>query len=51
MDREVRALIDRLYRVALDTVRKDQAGLVALGEALLEHETLDGSEALALLTP
>ena len=51
MDREVRALIDRLYRVALDTVRKDQVGLVALGEALLEHETLDGSEALALLTP
>ena len=51
MDREVRALIDRLYRVALDTVRKDQAGLVALGEALLEHETLDGREALALLTP
>ena len=51
MDQEVRALIDRLYEVALRTVRKDQAALVALGEALLEHETLNGSEALALLTP
>ncbi|HEU4800657.1 MAG TPA: AAA family ATPase [Gemmatimonadales bacterium] len=49
MDREVRALIDRLYQVALRTVRKDQAALVALGEALLEHETLDGVEAVELL--
>ncbi len=49
MDREVRALIDRLYQVALATVRKDREQLVALGEALLEHETLGGSEAVALL--
>ena len=49
MDREVRALIDRLYEVALETVRQDKDRLVALGEALLERETLEGWEALELL--
>ena len=48
MDREVRALLDRLYSQALDTVRLHQAALEALGEALLERETLDAPEALAI---
>ena len=48
MDREVRALLDRLYSQALDTVRLHQSALEALGEALLERETLDAPEALAI---
>ena len=48
MDREVRALLDRLYAQALETVRLHRSALEALGEALLERETLDASEALAI---
>lgn len=49
MDREVRETIDRLYRKALVAVREHRAALEALGHALLEHETLDGPDALQLL--
>ncbi|HET8763356.1 MAG TPA: AAA family ATPase, partial [Gemmatimonadales bacterium] len=48
MDREVRSLLDRLYTQALETVRLHRSALEALGEALLERETLDGPEALAI---
>ncbi len=48
MDREVRGLLDRLYAEALAVVRRHRSALEALGEALLEHETLDAREALAI---
>ena len=48
MDREVRGLLDRLYAQAVETVRLHQSALEALGEALLERETLDAPEALAI---
>ena len=49
MDREVRELLDRLYAEALALVRRHQDAVQALGAALLEQETLDGREALAIL--
>lgn len=49
MDREVRAVIDRLYAQTLEAVRRHQGAVEALGAALLEHETLDASEALRVL--
>jgi cell division protease FtsH len=48
MDREVRALLDRLYADAVALVRRHRHAVEALGEALLEHETLDAPEALAI---
>lgn len=48
MDREVRALLDRLYADAVALVRRHQHAVEALGEALLEQETLDAPEALAI---
>ncbi|HEX6089000.1 MAG TPA: AAA family ATPase [Gemmatimonadales bacterium] len=50
MDREVRSIIERLYARAVDVVRAHRAAVEALGNALLERETLDGAEALGLLT-
>ena len=49
MDEEVRALLDRLYREALDVLRTHRDALDALAGALLERETLDGLDALLLL--
>ena len=49
MDREVRSIIERLYARAIDVVRLHRAAIEALGNALLERETLDGPEALGLL--
>ena len=48
MDREVRGLLERLYAEAVALVRLHQGAVEAMGEALLEHETLDAPEALAL---
>jgi cell division protease FtsH len=50
MDREVRSVIERLYARAVEVVRSHRAAVEALGNALLERETLDGAEALGLLT-
>jgi cell division protease FtsH len=49
MDREVRSIIERLYARAVQVVRSHRAAVEALGNALLERETLDGTEALGLL--
>ena len=49
MDREVRNIIERLYARAVDVVRAHRAAVEALGNALLERETLDGPEALGLM--
>jgi cell division protease FtsH len=49
MDREVRSIIERLYARAVDVVRSHRAAVEALGNALLERETLDGREALGLM--
>jgi cell division protease FtsH len=49
MDEEVKALLERMYQKALEVLRTNRAALDALAEALLERETLDGLEALALL--
>jgi cell division protease FtsH len=49
MDREVQALLERLYRVARETLRANRAALEALAKALLERETLDGEDAIRLM--
>jgi ATP-dependent Zn protease len=48
MDREVRTLLDRLYAEAVALVTRHRDAVEALGAALLERETLDAPEALAL---
>jgi len=49
MDREVQLLLDRLYKVAFETLRINRPALEALARALLEHETLDGDAAVRLM--
>jgi cell division protease FtsH len=49
MDREVGLLLERLYAVARETLRANRPALDALATALLEHETLDGVEAIRLM--
>ena len=49
MDAEVRALLDRLYAHTREILFSHRAALDALAEALLERETIDGADALALL--
>jgi cell division protease FtsH len=49
MDREVREILDTLYREAVEILRANRPALDALAKALLERETLDGAEALRLL--
>ena len=49
MDREVRALIDALYARTLSLMETHRAALEALGEALLEQETIDGTDAVRLM--
>jgi cell division protease FtsH len=48
MDQEVRALLDRLYAETLATVSRHRDAVEALGAALLERETLDAPDALAI---
>jgi cell division protease FtsH len=48
MDDEVRVLLDRLYQRTLAVLTQHRAALDALATALIERETLDGAEALAL---
>ena len=49
MDREVRTIIERLYARAVALVTRHRASVEALGEALLERETIDGPDALELM--
>ena len=49
MDREVRTIIERLYTRAVELVTRHRASVEALGEALLERETIDGPDALRLM--
>jgi len=48
MDDEVRALLDRLYARTRDFIAHHRAALDALAHALLERETIDGEEAIAI---
>jgi cell division protease FtsH len=49
MDREVHALLDRLYRRVREVMAANLPALNALAGALLERETLDGEEAIGLM--
>jgi cell division protease FtsH len=49
MDREVRALLDRLYRQTVDLLATNREPLAALAVALLERETIDGAEAVEIM--
>ncbi len=49
MDRDVRAIVEQLYQRVKAAVEQHAEALEALAEALLERETLEGQEALALL--
>jgi cell division protease FtsH len=49
MDREVIALVDRLYAKAKELLVQHRPALDALATALLEHETLDGPDAIRVL--
>ena len=49
MDRDVRELVEALYARVRAALTEHRTGLEALAVALRERETLDGSEALAIL--
>ncbi len=49
MDRQVDALLRRLYDETRDILLRHRDALDALAQALLEHETLDGDVALRIL--
>jgi cell division protease FtsH len=49
MDAQIQALLDRLYGRARDIIAGNRSALDALAAALLEHETLDGDDALRIL--
>jgi cell division protease FtsH len=49
MDRDVRAIVEQLYERVKDAIERHRGALEALAEALLEKETLEGAEALAIL--
>jgi cell division protease FtsH len=49
MDREVRVIIDALYERTVALMESHRVALEALGEALLEQETIDGTDAVRLM--
>jgi cell division protease FtsH len=49
MDAEVQALLQRLYAQTREVLTTHRAALDALAQALLDRETLDGAEAIAVL--
>ena len=49
MDAQVRDLLDRLYERTREILSAHRPALDALAQALLERETIDGEEALAIL--
>ncbi|MBV9109140.1 MAG: AAA family ATPase, partial [Gemmatimonadetes bacterium] len=49
MDREVRAILERLYQQTVDLLACNREPLAALAVALLERETIDGVEAVEIM--
>jgi len=49
MDREVRAILERLYRQTVELLAANRESLAALAVALLERETIDGPEAVEIM--
>jgi cell division protease FtsH len=49
IDQEVKRIVDEGYAKALKTLEGNRESLIRLAEALLEYETLDGSEIEALM--
>jgi cell division protease FtsH len=49
MDAQVNALLQRLYEQTRVIVQQHKPALEALAAALLEHETIEGSEAIEIL--
>jgi cell division protease FtsH len=49
MDRDVRLIVELLYTRVREAIEVHRSALEALAEALLEHETLEGNEALSIL--
>ena len=49
MDREVRTILDDLYRRTVELLRANREPLAALAVALLERETIDGPEAVEIM--
>jgi cell division protease FtsH len=49
MDRDVRHIVELLYLRVREAIERHRIALEALAEALLDKETLEGGEALALL--
>jgi hypothetical protein len=49
MDRDVRLIVELLYTRVREAIELHRSALEALAEALLEHETLEGNEALSIL--
>jgi cell division protease FtsH len=49
MDREVREILEGLYRKTVELVRANREPLAALAVALLERETIDGVEAIEIM--
>ncbi len=48
MDRDVRAIVDELYIRVRDALGRNRPALDALAEALLDRETIEGAEVLAI---
>jgi cell division protease FtsH len=48
MDRDVRAIVEELYARVRDALERHRAALDALAAALLERETIEGAEVLAI---
>ena len=49
IDAEVRTIVDRNYQRALEIIQTKRDRMVALADALMEHETLDRHEFEALM--
>jgi cell division protease FtsH len=49
MDREVREMLERLYRQTVELLAANREPLAALAVALLERETIDGVEAIEIM--
>jgi hypothetical protein len=49
MDRDMRGIVEALYARVREAVERHRAALEALADALLERETLEGAEAIAIL--
>ena len=50
MDQDVRAILETSYARVLECVRLNRPALEALADALIARETLNGAEAIAIMT-